>query len=284
MVTITDSVLDHINSTSAALTNLTRRIEAKENSRLGQNMPSPSGSSFKSSPSVQSPPSPQSSFTSRTQPSTHESPQLRTPERPAPPAEKDYTPNPPLPTRPHPPPPAYEPPRPQAPQRPPPPVQIERMPEASLPTRNPAPVLTKASSQHQREPSAPTNETSAPQPPLSLISNKPGTYCTGALRLQQNSSLTIADILLPDQLHTTSTTPICKYCNLELDIYPWDVSSMAEHRQDCTEVVSQHILMCASLVDRKAMFRCLGCERGVVRVDAEFRGAKELGLHLRRHG
>jgi hypothetical protein len=245
---------------------------------------------------MQSSPSLQSSFASRSSPSVYESPKFKSPEKSVLPSDYDFKSNPPLPIRPQNPAPPFESPQPKAPEtfiipepsrpkvpeRPREPVQLEKAPEPS-PTRNPdLPVQTEINPQQPREASAPKNSTTAPPRP-GLISNKPGTYCTGALRLQQNPALRIKDILLLDSLQTTSTQPVCKYCNLELDIYPWDDKSMAEHWQDCTEAASQHILMCASLVDRKAMFRCLACESQQYPVDAEFRGAKEFMIHRRTH-
>jgi hypothetical protein len=282
MVTITESVFDHINSTSAALINLAQRIEAKDNARLSPNKASPSSSSSKSSSSMHYPPSPQPSFASKSPPSVYESPKMRNPEKSVPASEFEFTVNPPLPARPQHPPPAYESPRPKVPERPPTPAPTEWTPEPSLPTRHPdPPAITRTKPQRPSETPLSTNDATTP-PPLGLISNKPGTYCSGALRLQQNPTLRINDILLKDSLHTTSTQPVCKYCNLELDIYPWDIKSMAERWQDCTEAASQHILMCASLVDRKAMFRCLACERRK-HVNAEFRSAREFVDHRRTH-
>lgn len=118
-----------------------------------------------------------------------------------------------------------------------------------------------------------------PIPPSTQnISYEAGKYCVGAIRLQQNPQLSIADIVR----HDISTSPgikahsICKHCNLELDTsLPGEMLPAEEKRNF---MAMQHIMACASLMDSKAMFRCLACEKK--ERDAEFRGVGELWGHM----
>lgn len=103
----------------------------------------------------------------------------------------------------------------------------------------------------------------SPAPPSSLLCTQPRDYCTGSLRLQLDRKLTIQDILSDDGC-------VCKYCNLELGLGRGD-----------TEAARQHVLACASLMERKAMFRCLVCSKQ--NRDAEFRRVKEFLGHLEGH-
>jgi hypothetical protein len=119
-----------------------------------------------------------------------------------------------------------------------------------------------------------------PRSPLQPVFHKPGTYCLGALRLQHDKNLTLHDIV--DQsdslVSTTATLLICRYCNLELDTSLWD-GIFSEEAQ--TAIVRQHVQACASLFDRKAMFKCMACEKEDT--DAEFRTAGEFVEHLEVH-
>jgi hypothetical protein len=119
-------------------------------------------------------------------------------------------------------------------------------------------------------------------PPLPHVSAQPGTFCTGALRLQRNATLTIHDIVRNNPLSPTDTRLICRHCNLQIgDSRDRQIVYSATEKQ--TEIARSHILAFASLIDRKAMFRCRVC--CLDEIDAEFREMKELIAHLReRHG
>jgi hypothetical protein len=129
----------------------------------------------------------------------------------------------------------------------------------------------------------------------SLISNKPGTYCPGALRLQhgtlRDETLTLDDIVQKGTKSSGSST--CRYCNLELDLElpkdyfvsrssedPEEEELVSEEDRGLTRLLftSQHILASASLRNRKAMFRCLTCGRN--KKDAEFRTLEEFVEHI----
>ena len=134
----------------------------------------------------------------------------------------------------------------------------------------PPPVLVKQNPQY-----------TGPQRPLQNVSTHPGTYCTGALRLQRDKNLNLHDIVNENfrSLSTILGSVTCRYCNLELDTSLWQkLFSSEQHRN---EVASQHILACASLVDRRAMFRCYVC--GLNGLDAEFKEVGEFEVHLKAH-
>jgi len=129
-------------------------------------------------------------------------------------------------------------------------------------------------------------------PRKTIVPNKPGTYCSGALRLQwcleHNETATPQDTIVTTPGASQKT--ICKYCNLELDLeLPHEYfvaksgsdeeNSMSEDDKSQTRLLffSQHIIACASLRNRKAMFRCWPCERS--EEDAEFRTLENLVEH-----
>jgi hypothetical protein len=154
------------------------------------------------------------------------------------------------------------------------------------PKRSPQPVISSNSASPTREerlhgPEA-INKPNNTAVPLTWVSTQPGRYCTGALRLQRNKQLSIRDIVYENKglISRTDTRLLCKHCNLEIgDAHLWN--TMLSGEQERTEIAQQHILACASLTDRKAMFRCLLCCQDDL--DAEFRSADDFRQHLKSH-
>ena len=76
-----------------------------------------------------------------------------------------------------------------------------------------APAKTKLTNLNRTESSISTSKP--------LISSKPGTYCPGALRLQQGTqrhkTLTLDDDIVQKRTKS-SRSSICRYCNLELNL------------------------------------------------------------------
>jgi hypothetical protein len=91
----------------------------------------------------------------------------------------------------------------------------------------------------------------------------------------------------------SSRSSICRYCNLELDLElpkdyfvassseePEEEELVPEEDKELTRLlfISQHILACASLRNRKPMFRCWTCGRN--EKDGEFRALEGIcGAH-----
>jgi hypothetical protein len=106
--------------------------------------------------------------------------------------------------------------------------------------------------------------------------------------------MTLEDIV--QKRTNSSRSSICRYCNLELDLElpkEYFVARSSEELEEGEEeelvseedkeltrllFTSQHILACASLRDRKAMFRCWACGRN--EEDAEFRTLGEFVEHM----
>jgi hypothetical protein len=155
------------------------------------------------------------------------------------------------------------------------------------PPRHQEPIIVTASAPPpipERKPSTEIRRRPADRPitpPLQNISGQPGTYCTGAIRLQRDPHLRIADIVRHSS-HTPigiNANSICKHCYLELDTsLPGEVLPGEKTR---TTIAMQHIMVCASLVDTKAMFRCLPCSKA--EQDAEFRVVGNLWQHMNVH-
>jgi hypothetical protein len=111
-----------------------------------------------------------------------------------------------------------------------------------------------------------------------MVSTSPGSYCTGALRLQRDPTLTIRDIMRESA--NPSNLLICKHCNLELGDREFREAVLGGQKKG-TMIAKQHMLACASIWDRKAMFKCLICSSEDL--DAEFRDIEDFKAHLKAH-
>jgi len=266
MIRFNDEVLNQISATSKAVTDLVKRVQHTVTVKESSKASSAESISPKASRSAQSPgnwgnlssqPSSPSSYTIKG-PLGLETPILDNYESPKPALPK----------------------RRQVPPPEPPisaPISSTRTQSQYITSDNssdaPPPVLVK------QNPTIP--QYTGPPPPLQNVSTHPGTYCTSALRLQRDKNLNLYDIVNENfrSLSTILGSVTCRYCNLELDTsLRQKLFSSEQHRN---EVAGQHILACASLVDRRAMFRCNVC--GLDGLDAEFKEVGEFEVHLETH-
>ena len=82
------------------------------------------------------------------------------------------------------------------------------------------------------------------------------------------------------QALSSSTPLICKHCNLELGNQEFR-DAVFEGQKKGTMIAKQHMLACASIWDRKAMFKCLVCS--TEDRDSEFRDIEDFKAHLKAH-
>lgn len=130
-------------------------------------------------------------------------------------------------------------------------------------------------------PIPPTSDANVKPPnPIAVASvgDYPGVYCDGALRLQRDSSLTIRDILRESK--DTNAPLLCRYCNLCLGDDGFRDAILQGQRKG-TALAKQHIMACASVYDRRAMFKCLLCS--AEEMDSEFRDMEDFKAHLKCH-
>jgi hypothetical protein len=241
IMSMRDAAQEYITSTSRALKELAQRIESRDTPQ-----PRPRSQREPQRPAMPEYPAPSSPAHARRYPFEEEKPDM--PPRPAPqrPARQQQQP-PPAP-----------PPQPQEPKSSPPPLPLH--------------------------PSSPTDNPSAPNPvACASVAGTPGNYCTGALRLQHDPTLTIRDIL---RIPTSSPSAdpaaplICKYCNLQLGD-PSFRDAVFQGQGRGTAMAKQHMLACASLWDRRAMFKCMVCT--AENMDSEFSGMEDFKAHLKAH-
>ncbi|EPE26723.1 hypothetical protein GLAREA_02637 [Glarea lozoyensis ATCC 20868] len=119
----------------------------------------------------------------------------------------------------------------------------------------------------------PSSDTTGPLKALA----RPRAFCYGALLLQNNSAFTGAELAVDASMFLLGFT--CKYCNLEVGDYR--MSETGKTLLSTRVLARSHITSCASLMDRRAFYKCLACfaKHG----DVDFGSAEALEKHLETH-